>query len=121
MTPTHLHLSGAVASCRPTATGSDLSAFSNASACGSSVRSGRPSRLRVEGFVDANDALELKKGQATNVIIMVAKTPQNLLGKVVFVSPTANPANGQIRIFIEVENREARFRPGMTVAATIAR
>lgn len=78
-------------------------------------------RLRVEGFVDANDALELKKGQPTNVIITVAKTPQNLPGKVVFVSPTANPANGQIRIFIEVANQGAKFRPGMTVAATIAR
>ena len=78
-------------------------------------------RLRVEGFVDANDALELKKGQTTNVIIMVAKIPQNLPGKVVFVSPIANPANGQIRIFIELENQGARFRPGMTVAATIAR
>ena len=78
-------------------------------------------RLRVDGFVDANEALELKKGQSTNVIIMVAKTPQNLPGKVVFVSPIANPANGQIRIFIEVENQGARFRPGMTVAASIAR
>ena len=31
------------------------------------------------------------------------------------------PANGQIRVFIEVENQNARFRPGMTVAATISR
>ena len=78
-------------------------------------------RLRVEGFLDANDALELKKGQPTNVIIMVSKTPHILQGKVAFVSPTANPANGQIRVFIEVENQNARFRPGMTVAATISR
>ncbi len=78
-------------------------------------------RLRVEGFLDANDALELKKGQPTNVTIMVSKTPHSLQGKVAFVSPIANPANGQIRVFIEVENQNARFRPGMTVAATISR
>ncbi len=78
-------------------------------------------RLRVEGFVDANDALELKKGQGANVAITFAKTVTNIPGKVMFVSPTANPANGQIRIFIEIENRDAKFRPGMTVSATIAR
>ena len=78
-------------------------------------------RLRVEGFVDANDALELKKGQPANVTIMVSKTPHSIQGKVVFVSPTANPANGQVRVFIEVENQHARFRPGMAVTATIAR
>ena len=78
-------------------------------------------RLRVEGFVDANDALELKKGQAANVVIMVSKSSQSIQGKVAFVSPTANPANGQIRVFIEVENKSAKFRPGMTVNATIPR
>ncbi len=78
-------------------------------------------RLRVEGFVDANDGLQLKKGQPTSVMITVAKTTQSVQGKVMFVSPTANPANGQIRVFIEVENQESKFRPGMTVAATITR
>lgn len=78
-------------------------------------------RLRVEGFVGANDGLELKKGQQTSVMITVAKTTQSVQGKVMFVSPSANPANGQIRVFIEVENQESKFRPGMTVAATITR
>ncbi len=78
-------------------------------------------RLRVEGFVDANDGLELKKGQQTSVMITVAKTTQSVQGKVMFVSPTANPANGQIRVFIEVDNQESKFRPGMTVVATITR
>jgi multidrug efflux pump subunit AcrA (membrane-fusion protein) len=78
-------------------------------------------RLRVEGFVDANDALELRKGQVASVTITVAKVPQNIQGKVVFVSPIANPANGQIRVFIEIQNRGSKFRPGMTVAASISR
>ena len=78
-------------------------------------------RLRVEGFVDAIDALELRKGQVASVTITVAKTPQSLQGKVVFVSPMANPANGQIRVFIEIENKESKFRPGMTVTSTISR
>jgi len=78
-------------------------------------------RLRVEGFVDANEALELKKGQQASVTVTVAKTHQRTPGKVAFISPTANPANGQIRVFIEIENRDSKFRPGMTVAATISR
>jgi len=76
-------------------------------------------RLRVEGFVDANDGLDLRKGQQANVSILVGKSLQNTTGKIVFISPTANPANGQIRVFIEVENPKATFRPGTTVSAAI--
>ena len=78
-------------------------------------------RLRVEGFVEANEALELKKGQLASVTITAAKTHQSIQGMVVFISPIANPANGQIRVFIEIENRDSKYRPGMTVAATISR
>ncbi len=78
-------------------------------------------RLRVEGFVDAADALELAKGQLTQVSIVVARVTQIIRGKVVFISPVANPANGQIRVYIEIENQESRYRPGMAVTATIRR
>ena len=61
----------------------------------------------------------LKKGELAKVVVSIGKSPQNVQGVVSFVSPTANPANGQIRIYIEVENQNTRFRPGMVVTATI--
>lgn len=76
-------------------------------------------RLRVEGFVDANDGLELRKGLPANISILVGKSQHTTLGKIVFISPTANPANGQIRVFIEVENPDAKFRPGAIVTGAI--
>jgi len=78
-------------------------------------------RLRVEGFVDANDALGIEKGASANVIVSVAKSPRSVSGRVTFVSPTANPANGQIRVYIEIENQGLQFRPGMAASATIPR
>lgn len=76
-------------------------------------------RLRVEGFVDGNDALGIKKGAPANVTISTSKAQQSVSGKVTFVSPTANPANGQVRVYIEIENRELQFRPGMATTAAI--
>lgn len=76
-------------------------------------------RLRVEGFVDGNDALGIKKGAAAYVTISVAKSQHSISGRVTFVSPTANPANGQVRVYIEIENREFQFRPGMATTAVI--
>ena len=76
-------------------------------------------RLRVEGFVDGNDALAIKKGGIANVTISVAKSQKSVSGKVTFISPTANPANGQIRVYIEIENRDLQFRPGMASTAAI--
>ena len=78
-------------------------------------------RLRVEGFVDANDALNLTRGQLTQVSVVAARETQTIQGKVVFVSPIANPANGQIRVYIEIENHESKYRPGMAVTAAIVR
>ena len=76
-------------------------------------------RLRVEGFVDGNDALGIKKGDSAKVSISVSKSTQSVSGKVTFVSPTANPANGQVRVYVEIENRDLQFRPGMATTAAI--
>jgi multidrug efflux pump subunit AcrA (membrane-fusion protein) len=78
-------------------------------------------RLRVEGFIDANDAIEIEKGQLAIVSFLNGKLQQTQQGVVAFVSPIANPANGQIRIFIEVDNPNAKYRPGMSVSATVPR
>ncbi len=42
------------------------------------------------------------------------------VGKVVFVSPDANPVNSLVRVYIEVENPERKLRPGLQVRAEIS-
>ena len=95
--------------------------------------------LRVEGFLAAEQTVENLVGR-TAVIGLVtpsslsfasataasasapapATTNAPLLeGRVVFVSPDANPVNSQVRVFIEVANPEGQLRPGMRVNARI--
>jgi len=76
-------------------------------------------RLRIEGFIDANDASSVEKGRLANVNITVSKSTRGFAGTVVFVSPIANPVNGQVRIFVEIENRDSKVRPGMPVTVAI--
>ncbi len=82
-------------------------------------------RLRVEGFVSGNEAIALEKGMAAQVVISIAKSsdsnasPQAIPGTISFVSPIANPANGQVRVFIEIDNRNSLYRPGLPVAVSI--
>jgi multidrug efflux pump subunit AcrA (membrane-fusion protein) len=82
-------------------------------------------RLRVEGFVSGNEAVALEKGMSAQVTISLVKSPepnsspQAIPGKVSFVSPIANPANGQVRVFIEIDNRNSLYRPGLPVTVSI--
>ncbi len=76
-------------------------------------------RLRIEGFVSTVAAGKMLKGRAANVTVLTADHPEVVAGKVVFVSPDANPVNGQVRIFLEIDNSRGKFRPGMRVNATI--
>jgi HlyD family secretion protein len=78
-------------------------------------------RLRLEAFVDSGDASRFAKGSKASVTIALSKAPETVDAKVTFVSPTANPVNGQVRIFIEFENPKGAFRPGMSVTASIVR
>jgi multidrug efflux pump subunit AcrA (membrane-fusion protein) len=39
--------------------------------------------------------------------------------KVVFVSPEINPLNSQVRVFLEVDNRAGKLRPGMIPVVSI--
>ena len=75
--------------------------------------------LRVEGFIDASNASSMVAGNNAKVSITIGTSSYEVSGKVVFVSPVANPVNSQVRVFIEIDNSESRFRPGLSVKATV--
>jgi RND family efflux transporter MFP subunit len=79
----------------------------------------RIDRLRIEGFIAATALGKQLVGRQANVTVLRGGEERKILGKVVFVSPDANPVNGQVRIFLEIDNHEGEFRPGMRVKAFI--
>jgi multidrug efflux pump subunit AcrA (membrane-fusion protein) len=70
-------------------------------------------RLRVEGFLNAADADPAYIGTKAVVRVEIAGQPLEVEGELVFISPDANPVSGQVRVFIEVENRDQKLRPGL--------
>lgn len=80
----------------------------------------RIDRLRIEGFVTAVEATQMLVGAAAKVAVTIGQESVPVEGKVVFVSPDANPVNGQVRVFLEIENPQGALRPGLKVQATIA-
>ena len=80
----------------------------------------RVDRLRAEGYVHVEQALEGLVGRPVEVRVAVsASDPIVATGKVVFVSPEAEPVNSQVRFWAEVDNREMKLRPGLTAEVTI--
>lgn len=80
----------------------------------------RIDRLRIEGFISAQEAIRNLRGASAKAEVLVGTESILVDGKVVFVSPDANPVNGQVRVFLEIENPKHALRPGLKVAATIA-
>ena len=78
------------------------------------VRMVKVDRLRVEGFVSAEVAAQVRIGSPVEV-----KFSQKWLkdhtykGKIVFVDPEANPVNSQIIVWAEIDNHENRLLPGL--------
>lgn len=70
-------------------------------------------RLRIEGFINAADAHPSRVGSKASVRVEVAGKAHETEGELVFISPDANPVNGQVRVYIEVDNREQKLRPGL--------
>ncbi len=79
----------------------------------------RIDRLRIEGFVKSSAISKPLAGRKANVTVLKGDEECKLQGKVVFVSPDANPVNGQVRVYLEIDNSAGEFRPGMRVNATI--
>lgn len=76
-------------------------------------------QLRVEGFVDASVTNRIPFGSKAKVIISIGSKSSEVNGRVIFVSPTANPVNSQVRVVIEIDNAGNIYRPGMPVKATV--
>ncbi len=77
--------------------------------------------LRVEGFVAAADLDDDLVGRTAKVQLAEGSNQASIEGRVVFVSPDVNPANSQVRVFIEVDNAGGKLRPGLRVNAQIER
>lgn len=70
-------------------------------------------RLRLEGFVSAEQSLRLKSGAAVTVNFPTAWSPHPLPGKIAFIHPEANPVNLNVSVWIEIENPNRKLMPGL--------
>ncbi len=74
----------------------------------------RIDRLKVEGFVDAADAGNIKIGANAKVQFQQSWLKnKDFLGNVVFINPEANPVNSKISIWVEIENTNNQLIPGL--------
>jgi multidrug efflux pump subunit AcrA (membrane-fusion protein) len=70
-------------------------------------------RLRIEGFLNAEQAdMELLHRDA-NVELVLAGKPMKTTAKLVFISPEVNPINSQVRVFLDIDNSDGKLRPGL--------
>lgn len=79
----------------------------------------RVDRLRIEGFVNGDAAAAGLLGCPAEATLESPDGPQVLRAVVTFVSPEANPVNGQVRVFIEIDNSAGLLRPGTRIATRI--
>lgn len=82
------------------------------------IRITRTDRLRVEAFLDARrHSLNLVgapiRFESANLGADAAK-PVVYEGRLTFISPEANPVNGQVRVWAEIENTDGRLRHGLS-------
>ena len=78
------------------------------------VRVVKVDRLRVEGFVPAEEAAKVKIGAPVEVKFSQKWLKDHVYrGKIVFVDPEANPVNSQIIVWAEIENHQNRLLPGL--------
>ena len=75
-------------------------------------------RLRVEGFVSADQATEMKPGQRVQ-IVFPGNVGKPVSGEIKFVSPEVEPVNQQVRIWAEFDNPEKRIRPGLVATMEV--
>ena len=84
------------------------------------VRIVKDDRLRAEGFVPADKLPISLVGQRVELWTTGPKeTRRKCEGQVTFVSPEANPINGQVRIMAEFDNRESRLKAGLAIQMVI--
>jgi multidrug efflux pump subunit AcrA (membrane-fusion protein) len=78
-------------------------------------------RLKFESLVDFGLAKELKVGQMVTFTLVLPHGPKpteedhpdEMKGRLTFVSPEVNPVTRQVRIMAEIENIQHQLQPGM--------
>lgn len=84
------------------------------------VRLVRVDRLRVEGYLGIADAV---RGLIGRPVRVTTRLPDGEVigarGRVVFVSPEAEPVDAKVRFWAEVDNSSMRLRPGLTASVVI--
>lgn len=84
------------------------------------VRIVRIDRLRVEGFLAAQQASAKLVGHPA--LVSVRNHPDSstdVKGEVTFVSPEIHPLNGMVRVWVEIDNADAELRPGLQATIKI--
>jgi RND family efflux transporter MFP subunit len=77
-------------------------------------------RLKAEGFITAAAASNVQRGAPVELnVIESPEHTKTVAGKIVFVSPVVDPITGQVRIWAEIDNRQAGLRPGQPARMTI--
>ncbi len=80
----------------------------------------RMDRLKIEGFVPAGIASQLRIGDPASAIINQEWLQgKSFNGKVVFINPEANPVNSNVQIWVEIDNRELKLIPGLEANLTV--
>jgi macrolide-specific efflux system membrane fusion protein len=80
----------------------------------------RMDRLKIEGFVPASIANQIRIGDpATAVVDQPWLQDTEFAGKVLFINPEANPVNSKVQVWVEVENSGLRLIPGLEAVLTI--
>ena len=74
----------------------------------------RMDRLRAEGFIAAKDLRENMLGADARVTVdLPGRKDYSVTGRVMFISPEIDPVNGQVRVWVEIENPKHRLRSGL--------
>ncbi|HTN75237.1 MAG TPA: efflux RND transporter periplasmic adaptor subunit [Pirellulaceae bacterium] len=71
----------------------------------------RTDRLKAEGYLPLDKARQVAIG-ATATLTTDDATASTYRGKVTFISPEADPFNGQVRFVAEIENPKGTLKPG---------
>lgn len=83
------------------------------------VRVVRLDRLRIEGFIAAEQTIKNLVGHSARVTVVMGERTHETTGTVVFVSPDVNSVNSQVRVYLEIDNSKSLLRPGLQVKTSI--
>jgi len=70
-------------------------------------------RLRAEGFAQSGSIDVNAQGAKALFLNDEESTGTPIEGTVVFVSPEVDPVNGQVRVWVDLDNRLGKLKPGM--------